>query len=55
YSWEYPAATKNNTQIGCNQFGPEDSANFLAFLQMLRSIDGGKDLLLTAAVGTEPF
>ncbi|KAJ7816130.1 glycoside hydrolase superfamily [Mycena olivaceomarginata] len=53
--WEYPSATKDETQIGCNQFSPEDSANFLAFLQTLRSTDGGKSLLLTAAVGIKPF
>ncbi|KAJ7936259.1 glycoside hydrolase superfamily, partial [Mycena leptocephala] len=41
--------------IGCNLFSPEDSANFLAFLQMLRNTESGEGLLLTAAVGIQPF
>jgi chitinase len=32
-----------------------DSANFLAFLQTLRQQHGGEDLVLSAAVQTEPF
>ncbi|KAJ7933324.1 glycoside hydrolase family 18 protein [Mycena leptocephala] len=55
FDWEYPGSSPNKTQIGCNQFDPEDSTNFLEFLKTLQSIDVGKDLILTAAVGINPF
>ncbi|GAA5837754.1 hypothetical protein JCM5353_008272, partial [Sporobolomyces roseus] len=43
--WEYP----NAPGIGCNAISPNDSENFVAFLQNLRELVG-KDNLLTAAV-----
>jgi hypothetical protein len=50
-SWEYPA----RQGIGCNIVSSDDSANFLSFLQMLRSQDGAESLILSAAVGLSPF
>ncbi len=44
-SWEYPV----QQSIGCNTIDPQDSANFLAFLEELREHCIGKDLILTAA------
>ena len=49
-SWEYPA----HQGIGCNVIDPQDSANFLAFIEELRKDDTGRDLILTAAV-VSPF
>jgi len=51
YSWEYP----NKQGIGCNIISPQDSANFLQFLQQLRQDPIGKKLYLSAAVGITPF
>lgn len=48
-SWEYP----NKQGIGCNVISPNDSANFLLFLQKLRSM--GQSLVLSAAVSLKPF
>jgi chitinase len=50
-SWEYPA----NQGIGCNTISSKDTANFLAFLQELRTDALGKTLILTAATATVPF
>lgn len=50
-SWEYP----NRQGVGCNTISPDDSANFLAFLQELRQNDAGANLILSAAVGLTPF
>ncbi|KAG6861563.1 hypothetical protein C0995_014859 [Termitomyces sp. Mi166 len=50
-SWEYP----NNQGIGCNTISPQDTANFLSFLQQLRADPVGKRLILTAATGIAPF
>ena len=45
-SWEYPA----HQGIGCNVVTPQDSANFLAFIEELRKNEIGAKLILTAAV-----
>ncbi|KAG5648828.1 hypothetical protein DXG03_000177 [Asterophora parasitica] len=50
-SWEYP----NNQGIGCNIISSSDTANFLAFLQLLRADPVGKGLILSAATATVPF
>ncbi|KAF8344633.1 endochitinase [Amanita rubescens] len=50
FDWEYPV----QQGIGCNTNNPQDSANFLAFLEELREDCIGKDLILTAAV-VSPF
>ncbi|KAH9027953.1 chitinase [Lactarius pseudohatsudake] len=51
FDWEYP-----NTQgIGCNTISTNDSANFLTFLQTLRSQYGARDLIISAAVDVKPF
>ena len=50
-SWEYP----NKQGIGCNVISPDDTPNFLAFLQELRSQPGGKDITVTAATSIVPF
>ncbi|KAJ7931214.1 glycoside hydrolase family 18 protein [Mycena leptocephala] len=51
FDWEYPG----KQGLSCNVVNPDDSANFLSFLQELRSTPAGKNLVLTAAVGIEPF
>ncbi|KAH0587892.1 Chitinase A1 [Termitomyces sp. J132] len=51
FDWEYP----NNQGIGCNSISPDDTANFLSFLQELRADPVGKELILTAATGIAPF
>lgn len=51
YSWEYP----NKQGIGCNIISPDDSANFLSFLQELRKDPVGSNLTISAAVGLTPF
>lgn len=50
-SWEYP----NHQGIGCNTIAPDDSANFLLFLQQLRQDPVAANITLTAAVGQTPF
>ncbi|KAJ7698638.1 glycoside hydrolase family 18 protein [Mycena rosella] len=52
FDWEYPGRT---TGLSCNTMNPDDSANFLSFLQELRGTPGGENLVLTAAVGITPF
>jgi chitinase len=51
YSWEYP----NHPGGGPNVHGPEDTANFLSFLQEFRKDPVGKNLILTAATYIAPF
>ncbi|KAK0482389.1 glycoside hydrolase family 18 protein [Armillaria novae-zelandiae] len=51
FDWEYP----NKDGIGCNVVSPDDSANFLTFLQELRQDETGSKLYLSAAVGLTPF
>jgi len=51
YSWEYP----NKQGIGCNVISPQDSINFLQFLQELRQDSIGRNQYLSAAVGITPF
>ena len=50
-SWEFPG-TKG---IGCNERDPNDTLNFLAFLQELRNTNVGKDLVISAATWTTPW
>lgn len=50
-SWEYP----NRQGVGCNTISPNDSTNFLSFLQELRTDPTGAQLILSAAVGITPF
>ncbi|KAF8271824.1 glycoside hydrolase superfamily [Lactarius quietus] len=49
--WEYPA----KQGIGCNTISTNDSANFLSFLQTLRSQEGANELIITAAVTITTF
>lgn len=51
FDWEYPG----KQGIGCNQISPDDSSNFLSFLQKLRQDPVGSKLKLTAAVSITPF
>jgi chitinase len=50
-SWEYP----NKQGLGCNAISEQDTPNFLAFLQELRSTPGGGDITITAATSIVPF
>lgn len=50
-SWEYP----NEAAIGCNKYSPDDTANFLLFLQQLRADPVGKLLAVTIAAGNSPW
>ena len=50
HSWEYPG----KQGIGCNIVSKDDSANFLSFLQTLRS-QKGTEIILSAAVTVKPF
>ncbi|KAJ7254188.1 endochitinase [Mycena rebaudengoi] len=54
FDWEYPGADPDKG-LRCNERHPDDSANFLLFLQELRARKEGKELILTAAVGLTPF
>ncbi|KAH7889046.1 glycoside hydrolase family 18 protein [Phlebopus sp. FC_14] len=51
FDWEYP----DDQGIGCNTISANDTANFLAFLQELRTDPTGANLTLSAAVGVTPF
>ncbi|KAF7966092.1 hypothetical protein HWV62_40180 [Athelia sp. TMB] len=51
FDWEYP----NKQGVGCNTISPDDSANFLSFLQALRQDPDGANLTLSAAVSITPF
>lgn len=49
FSWEYPA----KQGIGCNINSPNDSANFLSFLQEMRTV--ASNLTLSAATSIAPW
>ncbi|KAF8634839.1 hypothetical protein AX17_004089 [Amanita inopinata Kibby_2008] len=51
FDWEYP----NHQGLGCNVISPDDSKNFLSFLQKLRADPQGSKLRTSAAVGLTPF
>ncbi|EGO25950.1 glycoside hydrolase family 18 protein [Serpula lacrymans var. lacrymans S7.9] len=51
FDWEYP----NVQGIGCNTLSPNDTANFLSFLQELRQDPVGANLVLSAATAITPF
>ncbi|KAH7905380.1 glycoside hydrolase family 18 protein [Hygrophoropsis aurantiaca] len=51
WDWEAP----NDQGIGSNTISPNDTSNFLAFLQELRKNPAGAKLVLSAAVGGAPF
>ncbi|KAF8217756.1 glycoside hydrolase [Mycena galopus ATCC 62051] len=51
FDWEYPG----KIGLPCNVVNPDDSANFLLFLNELRTQPNGTKLILTAAVGIQPF
>ena len=48
-SWEYPG----RQGIGCNTISPQDSANFLSFLQEMRQL--APNLTLSAAASDLPW
>ncbi|KAG8216471.1 glycoside hydrolase family 18 protein [Butyriboletus roseoflavus] len=49
FDWEYP----NKQGIGCNIVSPQDSANFLSFMQEMRSV--APNLTLSAATSIKPW
>ncbi|KAG6332514.1 hypothetical protein ID866_6576, partial [Astraeus odoratus] len=51
FDWEYP----NFQGIGCNTINPNDTANFLAFLQEFRKAITGKKITVSASVPLLPF
>ncbi|KAK7692166.1 hypothetical protein QCA50_003787 [Cerrena zonata] len=51
FDWEYPG----NQGIGCNVISPNDTSNFLAFLQELRQDPTGQKLVVTAAAPISPW
>ncbi|OAX34531.1 glycoside hydrolase family 18 protein [Rhizopogon vinicolor AM-OR11-026] len=51
FDWEYP----NKQGVGCNTINPNDTSNFLAFLQELRLDPIGAKLTISAAVALTPF
>ena len=51
FSWEFP----NSLGIGCNVKDSNDTANFLAFLQQLRSTTVGSKIIISAAAGVTPW
>ncbi|KIK75295.1 glycoside hydrolase family 18 protein, partial [Paxillus rubicundulus Ve08.2h10] len=51
FDWEYP----NAIGIGCNTISPNDTKNFLSFLQELRKNPVGATLTLSAATHVLPF
>lgn len=50
-SWEYPGSQG----IGCNVVSPQDTTNYLAFLQLLRKDPVGKNLIISAATSLLPW
>ena len=50
HSWEFPG----KQGIGCNVVSADDSANYLSFLQTLRSMSG-PNLIISAAVLVNTF
>jgi len=51
FDWEYPGVQG----IGCNIVNPNDTSNFLTFLQELRNSPVGHDLILSASAGVLPW
>ncbi|GJJ11377.1 hypothetical protein Clacol_005609 [Clathrus columnatus] len=51
FDWEYP----NHQGIGCNIISDNDTPNFLALLQELRSTSRTSQLILSAATSLTPF
>jgi len=51
FDWEYPNAQGS----GCNVINPDDTANFLLFLQLLRRDPVGSSIVLTAATPLNPW
>jgi chitinase len=51
HSWEFPG----RKAISCNIVSENDSANFLSFLQELRSQEGANKLIISAAGSSTPF
>jgi chitinase len=51
FSWEYPGIQG----IGCNDVNPDDTTNFLSFLQEMRQHPLGQNLILSAATADVPF
>lgn len=51
FDWEYPGSQG----IGCNAVNPDDTTNFLSFLNELRADPIGKGLILTAATSVFPW
>jgi chitinase len=49
FDWEYPA----KQGIGCNIISPQDSANFLSFMQEMRQV--ASNLTLSAATSINPW
>ncbi|KAK2461021.1 hypothetical protein APHAL10511_006962 [Amanita phalloides] len=50
FDWEYP----NHQGVGCNVISPDDTTNYLSFLQKLRTAVG-PHVQLSASVGLTPF
>ncbi|TFK64051.1 endochitinase [Pluteus cervinus] len=51
FDWEYPGLQG----IGCNTINPNDTTNFLSFLQELRRDPIGSQMIITAAASDKPF
>ncbi|KAI0358738.1 chitinase [Trametes cingulata] len=51
FDWEFPV----HGGLECNILGPEDTTNFLSFLQELRADPFGKKLILSAATSLTPW
>ncbi|KAL0569569.1 hypothetical protein V5O48_012391 [Marasmius crinis-equi] len=51
FDWEYP----NRQGLGCNVINPNDTSNFISFLEELRQHPVGKHLILTAATSITPY
>ena len=49
--WEFPGVQG----IGCNTVNPNDTSNFLIFLQQLRNSSIGHGLILSAAASIKPW
>jgi len=52
FDWEFPVTQPSG---GCNVVSPNDTANYLAFLQLMRQDPVGSSITLTAAVGLKPW
>lgn len=51
FDWEYPG----RQGLGCNTISPQDTENFLAFLQEFRKNPTGSKLTISAATSVTPF